>query len=238
MIILLMFSCNNKESIEEYVEKPLSDEFNSADIDVKTIFDKLNQNVTQEKLPLGYYKNKILEDETSRRYLELNEIMEVEYLIPGFLCFIVLWTDFEGYVYKLYTFNDTQRIINIYDCGNGWPFPYSTLLTQNIPGNKLGNFLFVSDINNDGLNEIITFSFWHFSSVAIYGFDVVENKFKAYLETEYYFNYDEPFSPIKVENNNGDNEIIILKIVDKETYDLQWTKYIFDKEGRIYIIKN
>jgi hypothetical protein len=207
-------------------------------IDVKSFFDELNENMPKEIKSIEHYKNVILMDASSQRYLELNDIMRIENLIPGFICFIVHWTDFEGYVYKLYTFNDKHEIVDIYSCGNGFPLPYNEILTQNISGNKLGNYLIISDINNDGINELITFTFWNFQFLVIYGFDVVENKFKSYLEEEYYFNYDEPFSPIKVENNNGNNEIIILKIVDKETYDLQWTKYIFDKERRIYKIKN
>jgi hypothetical protein len=31
--------------------------------------------------------------------------------------------------------------------------------------------------------------------------DVFENRFKTYLETEYFVNYDDPFPSIKVENN-------------------------------------
>jgi hypothetical protein len=67
-----------------------------------------------------------------------------------------------------------KHLINaIYNCGNGWPFPYSKILTQNIPGNKIGDFLFVFDINNDGINEIIVFSFSNSLNITIYGFDVI-----------------------------------------------------------------
>ncbi|GHT56808.1 hypothetical protein FACS1894109_06970 [Spirochaetia bacterium] len=232
-LILFIFSCNNKK----FEEKPVFD-LEITNINLKPLFDELNQNAPPEKMPLEYYRDIILKDETSRRYLELNNIMEIDYLIPGLLCFIVHWTDFEGYVYKLYTFNDKHQIVDIYSCGNGFPMPYNEILTQNISGIKFADYLIISDINDDGINELITFTFWNFPIFGIYGFDMVENKFKPYLETEYYFNYDEPFAPIKVEKNNGNNEIIILRIVNKETYDLQWTKYIFDNERRIYKIKN
>jgi hypothetical protein len=49
------------------------------------------------------------------------------------------------------------------------------------------------------------------------------------------FIYDNPFPPIRVENNNNISEFIILEIVDKETYDLGWIKYKYDNEKRIYI---
>ena len=69
----------------------------------KKLFEDLNSSLPVEKMPIEYYKNIILQDETSQRYLELKNIAEIAYLIPGFLCFIVEWEDFEGYVYKLYT---------------------------------------------------------------------------------------------------------------------------------------
>jgi hypothetical protein len=204
-------------------------------IDTKKLFEDLNSNLPIEKMSIENYKNIILQDETSQRYLELKGIAEIEYLIPGFLCFIVEWEDFEGYVYKLYTFNSSHKIIDIYSCGNGYPMPYSKIVTQNIQGNKFGDYLIIHDINNDGINEIISFSFWNFPIFAIYGFDILENRFKAYLETQYFINYDDPFPPIRIEKNNNISKFIILEIVDKETYDLGWVKYTYDNEKRIYI---
>jgi hypothetical protein len=204
-------------------------------IDSKKLFEDLNSSLPVEKMPIEYYKNIILQDESSQRYIYLKGIAEIEYLIPGFLCFIVEWEDFEGYVYKLYTFNGSHKIMDIYNCGNGYPMPYNKIVTKNVEGNKFGDYLIIHDINNDGINEIISFSFWNFPVFAIYGFDILENRFKTYLETQYFINYDDPFPPIKVENNNNISEFIILEIIDKETYDLGWIKYIYNNEKRIYI---
>jgi hypothetical protein len=87
--------------------------------DTKRIFDNLNSGLPVEKMPIEYYENTILQDETSQRYLKLKGMTEIEYLIPGFLCFMVEWEDFEGYVCKLYTFNGNHEIADIYNCGNG-----------------------------------------------------------------------------------------------------------------------
>jgi hypothetical protein len=81
--------------------------------DTKKLFEDLNSGLPVEKMPIEYYTNIILQDETSQRHLELKGIREIEYLIPGFLCFMVEWEDFEGYVYKLYTFNSSHKIVNI-----------------------------------------------------------------------------------------------------------------------------
>jgi hypothetical protein len=203
-------------------------------IDTKKLFEDLNSSLPVEKMPIEYYKNIILQDETSQRYLELKGIAEIEYLIPGFLCFIVEWEDFEGYVYKLYTFNNNSNIIDIYSCGNGYPMPYYKIVTQNIQGNRFGDCLIIQDINNDEINEIISFSFWTSPIIIIYGFDVLENRFKTYLEAQYFINYDDPVPPIRVEKNNNISEFVILKIIDEETYDLGWVKYTYDNEKRIY----
>jgi hypothetical protein len=61
-----------------------------------------------------------------------------------------------------------------------------------------------------------------------------ENRYTE-KEVQYFINYDNPFPPIRVENNNNISEFIILGIVDENTYDLGWIKYKYNNEKRIYV---
>ena len=223
-------SCINKQ---EKTEENISETFTET-INTRELFTELNKALPKEKKTPEHYKNIILHHGISQGYLELADIKEVEYLIPGFFCFIASWIDFEGYVYKLYTFDGGHNIIDVYNCGNGWPFPYIETIQRNIPGEKFGDYLFITDINNDGINEILAFSFRSSPNFTVYGFDLVQGRFKQYLDVDYFFNFDEPFPAVKINDNNGIYEISILEITDKDTYDLQWFKYIFDKENRAF----
>jgi hypothetical protein len=86
IIFLAVCSCNSKQ----LRENPVIDEHNqeAENIDVKALFDELNENLPKEMKSTEYYKNIILEDASSQGYLELNDIARVENLIPGFICFI------------------------------------------------------------------------------------------------------------------------------------------------------
>jgi hypothetical protein len=124
-----------------------------------------------------------------------------------------------------------QIIAEIYNLNNGWPSPYTKILTENIPGKRFGDYLIITDINDDKRNEIMAFSFGSFGNLfAIYGFDVIANGLKKYCEIEYYFNYDEPFPPVEFRND----KIRILEIVDRESYDLAWNEYSWNVIERKY----
>jgi hypothetical protein len=216
----LLCFCNNKNIKENDIEI-----VNKNNEYLKNAFDEVDKNNSLINLPIEYYKNIILQHNSSRGYIELLDIMKVEYFIPGYLSFIAYWRTGEGYVYKLYTFtvfDNQQTIAEIYNLNNGWPSPYRKILMEKIPGERFGDYLIVNDINDDKLNEIITFSFGSFGNLfTVYGFDIMANNITKYCEVEYYFNYDEPFPPIEFEKDR----IRILEIIDKESYDLAWNEY-------------
>jgi hypothetical protein len=222
-----LYSCNKK-----YITDIKKEIVNDNNKNLKTYFNELDNKHKITKLSIDFYKNIILKHITSGRYIELLDIIEIDYFLPGYLNFIVYWRTGEGYVYKLYTFNDEQKITEIYNLNNGWPSPYMKILMEKIKGEKFGDYMIISDINNDNLNEIIAFSFGSFGNLfSVYGFDMINNNIKKLCEIEYYFNYDNPFPPIENENNI----IKILEIIDKENYDLVWNEYIWDEIEREYI---
>ncbi|MDR1095443.1 MAG: hypothetical protein LBL31_03565 [Spirochaetaceae bacterium] len=217
---ILLCSCNNKNITEsDILAVDKDNEY------LKNAFDEINKDHLPVQLPIEYYRDIILWDNSSRGYIELLEITRLEYFVPGYLSFIAYWRTGEGYVYKLYTFTlvENQQIIaEIYNLNNGWPSPYTKILMEKIPGKRFGDYLTIVDINDDGFNEIIAFSFGGFGNLfAIYGFDVMASRITKYCEIEYYFNYDEPFPPVEFRKD----KIRILEIVDRESYDLAWIEY-------------
>jgi hypothetical protein len=226
---VLLFSCTKKDIIENDIKRE-----NTNTMSLLNLFKELDKNKPLEKLSMEYYKNIILQHNSSRGYVDIINIFEVEYFIPGYLCFIVYWRTGEGYVYKLYAFglyNNEQKISEIYNLNNGWPSPYMEIIMERIPGKRLGEYLIIDDINDDQLNEIIGFSFGSFGSVfTIYGFDLTNNDITKYCEIQYFVNYDKPFTSIIFENGT----IKILEIVDRENYDLMWNEYIWNEMERKY----
>jgi hypothetical protein len=274
----LLCFCNNKNAAENNIKT-----VNENNGYLKNVFDEINKNSALIRQPMEYYRDVVLRHSSSRGYVELLDMMELEYFIPGYLCFVVYWRTGEGYVYKLYTFKtldnkgykyrraspapaacgglrgkprgikpfgsslarscpckhgrdlapfvNQQAIAEIYNLNNGWPLPYGKILTEKMPGVRFGDYLIVGDINDDSLNEIMAFSFGGFGNLfTIYGFDITANSIVKYCEIEYYFNYDEPFSPIEF----GNDGMRILEIIDKESYDLAWNKYCWNELERRY----
>jgi hypothetical protein len=228
-ICILLCFCNNKNITENNIEI-----VNENNEHLNNTFDEIDKSNSLINFSIDYYKNIIMQHNSSRGYIELLDIMKLEYFIPGYLNFIVYWRTGEGYVYKLYTFtliDNQQTIAKIYNLNNGWPSPYRKILTEKIPGERFGDYLIINDINNDKVNEIITFSFGSFGNLfTIYGFDVMTNNIEKYCEIEYFFNYDEPFPPIEFENN----WIRILEIIDRESYDLAWNEYSWNELEKKY----
>jgi hypothetical protein len=81
----------------------------SKDISLNNFY----ENPVKMIFDIDYYKNKIIEyrnffDERQ----QLSNIIEIDKIIPGFLCFIVCWDDnLKGYIYELYKFYKSQNVV-------------------------------------------------------------------------------------------------------------------------------
>jgi hypothetical protein len=241
IILQLLYSCNNSKNntlnnFQESEENSISD----ANY-IKDLFDELNKNKPDEILPIDYYRNVIMGHkmaEIGNRNFELTGILEINSLIPGLLCFMVNWSVYQGYTYELYTFDNNQKMVGKYFCGTGWLSPYKELIMKNIPGDRFENeWLSIGDINNDTINEILSFSFTGFNTFTIYGYDIYAEKFIKLLEVNYFINYEQPFTPIEVIDNNGEYGFRILEMPDDASDDLVWNVYLWDNKNRKYYLK-
>ncbi|GHV66603.1 hypothetical protein AGMMS49928_01690 [Spirochaetia bacterium] len=227
--ILLVCSCNNKKTIEE----------NTVQNSYVQSFIEINKNKTEMVYPIEYYKNKIIQfrdmfDE--RQYI--SNIVEVKDFFPGLLSFLVSWNDnLKGYIYELYTFNGNQEIVKKYLCGYG-PFlnNYTDTLMEKLSGDKIGReLLSVGDFNNDGINEILSYSFYVNMGYVftIFGYNEIENDIVHLCLVPISVNFEKPFAPVEY----TENRFKILEIVDSENMDLAWNEYIWDDYSIKYKLK-
>jgi len=91
----------------------------------------------------------------------------------------------------------------------------------------------IGDFNNDGINEILLYSFYKNIGYVfcVYGFDIMESKLEKLLLVSVFINFETPFPSVEFIENG----FKILEIIDDESMDLSWNKYIWDNEIRKYI---
>ncbi|GHV82690.1 hypothetical protein AGMMS50212_00300 [Spirochaetia bacterium] len=228
IFILLVCSCKNKKIIEK----------NTVQNNYVQSFIEMNKNKPKMVYSIEYYKNKIIQFRNmfdERQYI--SNIVEVEDFFPGLLSFLVSWNDnLKGYIYELYTFNVNQEIVKKYLCGYG-PFlnNYSDILMEKLPGNKIGReLLSVGDFNNDGINEILSYSFYVNMGYVftIFGYNEIENGIVHLCLVPVFINFEKPFSPVEYTGNG----FKILEIVEDEPIVLLWNNYIWDDYSIKYIL--
>jgi hypothetical protein len=207
----------------------------SKDIDHYNFSQAFNQ--PEMVYGIEYYKTEIIKyrnffDERQ----EIVAIEKIDNIIPDLLCFLVCWDDnLKGYIYELYTFTKNQEIINKYMVGFG-PLirSYRNILMGNLPGNKIEHELIsFGDFNNDGNNEILSYSFYVNKGYVfvVFGYDIVEKDFVHTCLTPVFINFENPFPSVEY-NGTG---FKILEIVDEEPMELQWNNYKWDKNIMKYI---
>jgi hypothetical protein len=185
---------------------------------------------------IDYYKNEIIGyrnffDERQ----EISTIIEINNIIPGFLCFLVCWDDnLKGYIYELYTFGKNQRITNKYLVGYGPKINnHSNILMEKLPETKIQHELIAfGDFNNDNFNEILSYSFYPNIGYAftVYGYSLIENEFISTCLVPVFINFGKPFPPVEYIENG----FRILEIVDDEYMELNWNNYIWDMDTLEY----
>ena len=247
LLLCILSSCNSK-NIEKMDHKIEPKSY------VET-FVELNQNKPEMIYPIEYYKNKILDFQkivAERR--RINTIEKIDDIIPGLLCFLVGYDDFNvgrgegfdilsnapprGNFFGLYTFDKNQNIVNEYQVGyRNYLDNIRNTLLEKIPGNKPEYGLIAyGDFNNDGLNLIASI-YLHppqYEYVfSIFGYDAVENDFVQILLVPIYIHFEQPYPPVEF----FENGFKIIEIIDKEYMDLAWNNYIWDKNIGKYIKK-
>jgi hypothetical protein len=111
---------------------------------------------------------------------------------------------------------------------------YRNMLMENLPGNKVEHeVISFGDFNNDGNNEILSYSFYVNEGYVftIFGYDIAEKDFVHTCLAPVFINFENPFPSVEYTTDG----FKILEVVDEETVDLQWNNYKWDKNTRKYI---
>ena len=235
ILVLLFFaliSCNKKNI----------DRNNNSENNIQGFY---QGNIIEMLHPIEYYKNEIIKYQDNyygfkdvsmeiTQLMNISSINKIDNFIPDFLTFLVCWFNPKGNVYYLYTFDDNQNILNHYYCGDFVPFNNYKILMEKLTGKKIENgAIAVDDYNNDGVNEIVIYTFYKNigNVLCVYGFNIVENKLEELCLVPVFINYDDPFPSAEYIGNG----FKILEVVDDEDVELTWNNYIWNIERRKYI---
>ena len=185
---------------------------------------------------IGYYRSKIIK---YRNFFdarqEISSIIELKDIIPGFLTFLVCWSDnVKGYIYELYKFDNNQNVLNKYLVGYG-PFlnNYRNILMEKLSGQKIENELIsYGNFNNDRFNNIISYSLYpNIGYVfSVFGYSVIEDDFVDLCLVPIYINFENTFPPVEYIGNG----FRILEVVDTECLELAWNNYMWDIDVKKY----
>lgn len=238
LLIVILFSCNNKK-----IENNISDNISANNYLQE--FSRQNSDKVDMVHSIEYYKNEITMYEDNyygfrnvsmeiTQMMNISEINVVDNFVPNLLTFLVSWFNMKGYIFYLYTFDNCQKIVEHYYCGDMNPFENHKNLMEKLTGKKFeyGN-ISIGDFNNDGINEILLYSFYKNVGYVfcVYGFDIMENKLDELLLAPVLINFENPFPSVEYIENG----FKVLEIIDDEYMDLAWNKYIWDNEIRKYI---
>ena len=245
-ILFTIVSCNRNidKNNHELVETNYLAIFNERNIDSPEI-----------SYPIEHYEKQIIEFQRlipERR--RINTIHNVNNVIPGFLCFIVGFDDFNagrgegfdiiantsprGNIFGLYTFDKYHKIVDEYQVGfRNYLDSIRNVLFEKIPGNKFEyGLISLGDFNNDGINEIASiFSYppYHDYVFAVFGYDVIQNAFVEKLLVPIYIHFEQPYPPIE---HLGDG-FKILELLEYTPLELTWNNYLWDMATLRYIKK-
>jgi len=245
IFLIALSSCNSKITDKDAQIK--------SEIHYPELFQTMHENKPELIYPIDYYKNKIIEFQKilpERR--SMNFITVIENIIPGSLCFLVGWNDFNvgrgadfdiivnnhprGNFFGLYTFDTSQNITNEYLVGyKNYLDNIRNILLEKIPGNKFEyGLISVCDFNNDNINEIASI-YLHppqYEYVfTVFGFDIAENDLIPILFAPVFINLDQPFPSIE----HIENGFRVLEILENDPLELAWNNYIWDRNSAKYV---
>ena len=158
LLFLALISCNNKNIGRN----------NNSENNIHGFY---QGNIIEMLHPVEYYKNKIIKYQDDyygfkdvsmeiTQLMNISSINKIDNFLPDFLTFLVCWFNPKGNVYYLYTFDDNQNILNHYYCGDFVPFNNYKILMEKLTGKIIENgAIAVGDYNNDGVNEIVLYTF-------------------------------------------------------------------------------
>ena len=222
------------------------------EMDYSKIFPERNEN--EPIYPLEYYKEEIRKFQKILPELrQINTITKIDNIIPGLLCFLVGWNDFNagrgddydiisnasprGNFFGLYTFDKNQNITSEYLVGykNYINNAIRQILLEKLPGNKLEyGMISIGDFNNDGITEILSF-YLHpplYEYVfTVFGYNFLEDNFIPILLAPVLINFEQPFPSVEYLENG----FRILEVLEYEPLELKWTDYLWDKDVQKYV---
>lgn len=221
IVFILVNSCgSNKDSKNN--EHPQSN--------YVQIFNEMNENPPEIIYPIEFYKNKII---GYRNFFDerqvISAITEVQRLIPGYLCYLVCWFDnLKGYMHELFVFDKNQNIARKYLVGYGPLISnYTEILMEKLPGTRIEHELVsVGDFNNDGINEILSYSLYPNIGYVftVFGYNVFEDELIETCLAPVFINFEKPFPPVEYIGNG----FKILEVVDSEPLELAWNVYTWN----------
>jgi hypothetical protein len=237
ILVLLFFaliSCNNKNIGRN----------NNSENNIHGFY---QGNIIEMLHHIEYYKNEIIKYQDNyygfkdvsmeiTQLMNVSSINKIDNFIPDFLTFLVCWFNPKGNVYYLYTFDDNQNILNHYYCGDFVPFNNYKILMEKLTGKIIEKgAIAVGDYNNDGVNEIVLYTFYkNIGNVfCVYGFNTIDNKLEELCLVPVFINYDNPFPSAEYIGNG----FKILEVFDEEFMELEWSEYIWENDKMKYIKK-
>ena len=223
-----------------------------AELNYSEMFFKKHENKPEPIYPIEYYENEIIKfQKILPESRNINIIKNIENIIPGSLCFLVGWNDFNvgrgddfdiianssprGNFFGLYSFDTGQRITNEYLVGyKNYLDSIRNILFEKVPGYKPEyGLISAGDFNNDRVNEIASI-YLHpprYEYVfTVFGFDVTGNDFIPLLLAPVFINFDTPFPPVEY-NGNG---FRVLEILEYEPLELAWNNYTWNESAAKY----
>jgi hypothetical protein len=238
-LITLLFSCNHKTA-----NKNISQE-NIVENNHYQTFTPQNFNKVEMIYSMEYYKNEIIKyQDNYYRFkdvsmeitdiMNISSIMEVNDLIPNFLTFLVIWLNPKGYVYYLYAFNDEQKIVGNYYCGQFVSFKNYKLLMEKLSGIiPEYSTISINDFNNNGINEIVLYTYYpHIGNAfCVYEYNFTEKMLEELCLVPVLINTGNPFPSVEYIGNG----FKILEVLDDELMEYAWNNYIWNNEQNKYI---
>jgi hypothetical protein len=195
--------------------------------------------------PIEYYINEITKYEEVyygfnnssveiNQLLNISQIKKVDNIIPDFLTFLVSWYGGKGYIYYLYAFDENQKLMKHYYCGQFAPFVNHRVLMDKLTGEimEYGD-ISIADFNNDGINEIAVYTDYKYIGMAfcVYGFNTLDNELEELCLVPVYINLDYPFPSVEYIKNG----FRILEVIEDDPLELAWNNYIWEIENMKYI---
>ena len=250
IIIAVLFfcifsSCNNRNIDKNSLE--------IIGMNYMEIFHEKNENGPEMIFPIEYYQDKIIEFQKMIPVrCRINVIHKIDNIIPGLLCFVVGWDDFNagrgegfdiianapprGNFFGLYTFDNNQKIVNEYQVGfKNYLDSIRNIVMEKIHGNKLEyGMISCGDFNDDGINEIVSIYLcppYYEYVFAVFGFDAMENDFVQQLLVPIYIHFEQPYPPIECVGSG----FRILEVLEYEPLELVWNNYVWDSNTGRYI---